>query len=89
MAKKKRSRSKQSVSSAKPRNYSEMYKDDNTVPQVQSSDSKSATASVTEKTSSDQVDWKGEYAYVFRDLRTLTIVSVVLFALIIGIGFIL
>lgn len=89
MAKKKRSRSKQSVSSAKPRNYSEMYKDDNTVPQVQSSDSESTAASPAEKKGSDQVDWKGEYAYVFRDLRVLTIVSVVLFALIIGVGFIL
>jgi len=89
MAKKKRSRSKQSVSSAKPRNYSAMYKGDNTVPQVKSEASESTPGAATEKTDSDQVDWKGEYAYVSRDLRMLTIVSVVLFAVIIGIGFIL
>lgn len=88
MAKKKRS-SKQSVSSAKPRNYSAMYKDDNTVPQTKRADDAQTDAPVTEKKGRDQVDWKNEYAYVFSDLRVLSVVSVVLFAVIIGIGFII
>ena len=35
------------------------------------------------------VDWRDEYTYVFRDLRTLGVVSVLLFAAIIGAGFFL
>ncbi len=38
---------------------------------------------------SSTVDWRGEYTYVFRDLRTLGVVSVLLFAAIIGVGFFL
>ncbi len=38
---------------------------------------------------STTVDWQGDYGYVFRDLLTLTIVSIVLFAAIIGAGFFL
>ena len=89
MAKKKRSSSKQSVSSAKPRNYSDMYKGDTTVPQPKDTGSARSQTQTVEKKGSDQVDWKNEYAYVFSDLRVLSIVSVVLFALIIGLGFIL
>lgn len=89
MAKKKQGSKKQSVSSAKPRSYSAMYKDDNTIPKTKSVDSAPAGASVTEKKGSDQVDWKNDYAYVFSDLRVLSIVSVVLFAIIIGLGFVI
>ncbi len=38
---------------------------------------------------SSAVDWRDEYTYVFRDLRTLGVVSVLLFAAIIGAGFFL
>jgi hypothetical protein len=39
--------------------------------------------------SSDEVDWKAEYGFVFKDLRHLLIISAALFAAIIVIGFFL
>lgn len=90
MATKKRniSTKKQSVSSARPRSYSELYKDDRTrAPQVYNTPTKTAVA-VHESTASTQtMNWREEYAHVVRDLRTLLIVSGVLFAIIIITGF--
>ena len=92
MAKKKnRSRSKKSVSSAKPRSYSQLYKNDHTIPAASSAatiavEKKPATP-VADVQTDDRSNWKNEYAYVVQDMRMLTIVSVVLFALIIVAGF--
>ena len=92
MAKKNRSRSKKSVSSAKPRSYSQLYKNDNTIPATANNtataaaEKKSATPTADVQTD-DRSNWKNEYAYVVQDMRMLTIVSVVLFALIIVAGF--
>lgn len=86
---------KKGASSANPRTYSTIYKSDNTVPEQKKGSTAKAAASTGTKTavvepkSSDQVNWQSEYAYVFGDLRLLAIVSVVLFALIIGAGFVL
>lgn len=89
MATKKRniSAKKQSVSSARPRSYSELYKDDKTrAPQVSNVSTKKVT--VVEPVASTQaLDWREEYAHVVRDLRALLIVSGVLFAIIIITGF--
>lgn len=91
MAKKNRSRSKKSVSSAKPRSYSQMYKNDKTVPSPVESKStttaKKAATPAPEAPTDDRSNWRNEYAYVIKDMRMLTIVSVVLFALIIVAGF--
>ena len=88
---KKNKRSKKQRSSANPRNYSAIYKDDRST--VPAETAVSDEAAVEAKPvpvggkGSDTVDWKGDYAYVVKDLRQLAIVSVVLFAVIIGIGF--
>ncbi len=82
---KKRTRSKSSISTARPRSYSELYQNDNTV-----SAPATPTASATQTTesrytsvkSAEAVDWKGQYAYVMSDLRLLLIVSVALVAII-------
>ncbi len=87
---KKRTRSKSSISTARPRSYSEMYKNDTTVP------AQAATTAAVAKTSearyapaksASEVDWKEEYRYVMSDLRMLLIVSVILIAIIILAGF--
>jgi hypothetical protein len=97
MAKKNRSRSKKSVSSAKPRSYSQLYKGDNTVPTTARDAAPSVAATAATKSASsdavsveqsdDRSNWRSEYAYVVKDMRMLTIVSAVLFALIIVAGF--
>ncbi len=81
---------KKKLSSANPRNYSELYKDDKSTV-AQSNTATDAVATESTKTvdsakGSDSVDWKHDYAYVVKDLRQLLIVSVVLFALVIGVG---
>ncbi len=90
MAKKNRSRSKKSISSTKPRSYSQLYKNDNTIPAVSSvatTTEKKVDTPTPEVQSDDRSNWKSEYAYVVRDMRMLTIVSVALFVLIIVAGF--
>ena len=89
---KKNKRSKKQRSSANPRNYSAIYKDDRS--NVPAETAVSDEAAVEAKPvvpvggkGSDTVDWKSDYAYVVKDLRQLAIVSIVLFAVIIGIGF--
>ena len=82
---KKRTRSKSSLSSARPRSYSDLYKNDNTV-----SVPTTATAAVSRTPepryaaakSTETVDLKSQYAYVINDLRLLLIVSAVLVGII-------
>lgn len=85
----KKNRKKQNLTNANPRNYSELYKDDKSTI-TQSTATKTSAKGSTSVTDSvkgtDSVDWKSEYTYVGKDLRQLLIVSVVLFALVIGIG---
>lgn len=90
MATKKRniSAKKQSISSASPRSYSELYKDDKTRgPQVTNAPSKKVTVTQEPATAVKTQDWRAEYAHVVRDLRTLLMVSGVLFGIIIITGF--
>ncbi len=85
----KKNRKKSNLTSANPRNYSELYKDDKTVvtktPTAVEGSATSAATSDSDK-KSDNIDWKHDYAYVVKDLRQLLIVSAILFALVIGIG---
>ena len=86
MATKKRniSAKKQSISSASPRSYSELYKGDKTrAPQVYNAPTKTAVAAHELASASKTLDWREEYVHVVRDLRTLLLVSGVLFASII------
>ena len=86
MATKKRniSAKKQSISGASPRSYSELYKGDKTrAPQVTNAPSKKVTVTQESVAAAKTLDWREEYAHVVRDLRTLLLVSGVLFAIII------
>lgn len=84
-----------SVLRANPRNYSNLIKESagSTIPVTPQATGRSASSRQAQATmarvESAAVDWKGEYAYVLKDLRWLLGVSVVLFALIIGAGFVM
>lgn len=90
MATKKRniSAKKQGISSAQPRSYSELYKDDKsrTAP-TYSTPAKKAVAVQEVAAPTPVLNWRDEYGHVIRDVRTLLLVSGVLFAIIILIGF--
>ena len=84
-------------SGGRPRSYSEVYKNSDATPSSGGGAAPTASASEANKESSaaggakgsDLVDWQGEYGYVVKDLRTLFIVSGVLFAVIIGVGLVI
>lgn len=83
--KKKRTTKRQSISSGNPRSYGEMYKGDTVrQPQAPTPAKVSAPAATVAK---ENVDLRTEYDYVLRDLQTLLLVSGVLFAVIIVVGF--
>lgn len=76
------------MSSARPRSYSELYKDDKTkTTQTYTAPTKKAAVVQEVATSATALNWREEYAHVIRDVRTLLLVSAVLFAIIIIIGF--
>lgn len=80
----KRNRERRSISSARPRNYSDFYKNDQsgaTQPVAPGSNNPTPVASMTAR-GSNTVDWTKDYGYVAHDLRKLLLVSGVLFALI-------
>lgn len=84
--KKKTNISKKSVSSARPRSYSELYKNDkSSASQVYSAPAQNA-ASREVAAPAQAVNWREEYAHVVRDLRMLLIVSAALFGIIIITG---
>jgi hypothetical protein len=77
-------------SAANPSNYSQIYK------QSEQNALQSAAPAVSTETkpigaqrTSEEVDWRTEYSFVFKDLRQLLIISAALFALIVVIGFFL
>lgn len=77
-------------SAGNPSNYSQLYKQsEQNVLQGTAAAPQAAAQSVVAQRTSEQVDWKTEYGYVFKDLRYLGIVSGVLFAAIVVIGFFL
>jgi hypothetical protein len=82
---KRRSRQGKSISTVRPRNYSDLYKNDNSIAAPVGLNT-SPTSPVTSKTTT--VDWSAEYGYVAKDLRQLLTVSAILFVLIIVASFI-
>lgn len=46
-----------------------------------------AAAAPSQARAANEIDWQEEYAYVFRDLRHLTVISVAIFALLLIIGY--
>lgn len=77
-------------SAANPSNYSQLYKqsEQNILQSAAAAPAATTQAAAAPRTS-EQVDWKTEYGYVFKDLRYLLIVSAILFAAIVVIGFFL
>ena len=77
-------------SAANPSNYSQLYKqsEQNVIQSTAAAPAVVAQPVAAPRTS-DQVDWKTEYGYVFKDLRYLGIVSGILFVAIIALGFFL
>ena len=86
MATKRRSTRNRKTSRARPRSYSELYKDDNSGVVKAPASSANPSQSAESGKSSVAVDWATEYAPVFGDLRTLVLVSAVIFVLMIGVG---
>jgi hypothetical protein len=92
---KKRVRSKKSASSARPRSYSELYKEQANATVVPTpapkapASAKSKVAPAATLRGSDTVAWEQEYQTVFKDLRHLLVVSASLFALMVILGFLL
>jgi hypothetical protein len=80
----KRSRSRRSTSTARPRSYSELYKREQATSNVTPAP---AEGVVVAPRVTHTIDWQREYADVGRDLRKLLIVSATLFALIVIAGF--
>ena len=85
-----------SVSSVRPRSYSDMFKDQadkNTLPAAEIKGSTSSRTSTRSNTAvlkgSESVAWESEYSYVLNDLRWLLILSVFLLSLIVIAGFFL
>lgn len=78
-------------SAANPSNYSQIYKqsEQNLLQSVAPAVDTLETKPVGVQRSSEEVDWKTEYSFVFKDLRHLLIISAALFAVIIAIGFFL
>jgi len=81
----------QSLSKSRPRSYGEMYKNETTIQQPMVTSTSKASSATTKAGSAATVteaqDWRVEYSHVMRDLRTLLVVSAVLFAVILVSGF--
>ncbi len=77
-------------SAGNPSNYSQLYKqsEQNVLQSTVAAPATVVQPAVAPRTS-EQIDWKAEYGYVFKDLRYLGIVSGILFATIVVIGFFL
>ncbi len=76
-------------SAANPSNYSQLYKQSEQNVRQSTAVTAAAVQPAAAPRTSEQVDWKTEYGYVFQDLRYLLIVSAILFAAIIVLGFFL
>lgn len=80
----KRTRERRSISTGRPRNYSDLYKNDHSGVAVVSRPSPNVTVAPREAAT---IDWSKEYSYITEDFRRLLIVSAILFGLIIAAGF--
>ncbi|RLT41236.1 MAG: hypothetical protein DWI57_07270 [Chloroflexi bacterium] len=82
------------MSKAQPRSYSELYGNRETPissaqTQAPATPFGRKTDEVAPQRGSDSVDWKGEYSQVFGDVRQLLVISALLFALMIVLGYLL
>lgn len=92
MAKQTKGRRPAGMSKAQPRSYSELYgnRDVSAVaPTATPARRQTQTEEVPVQRGFDSVDWKKEYSQVFGDLRQLLVISVLLFGLMIVLGFVI
>ena len=80
-----RRRKPNSAAGGNPNSYKHLYQGG--ASQAQPDVDEVASSAATLGKGSDSVDWKSDYGYVIRDLRTLFIVSILIFAVMIGAGF--
>lgn len=92
-----RRKRRKGAAAGRPANYSQLYKGDNEITvdiDDESADGSELSSSAgaanvggrASGKSSDSIDWQGEYRYVLRDLRTVLVVSLLIFAVMIGVG---
>lgn len=84
---KKRTSKRQSISSGRPRSYGDMYKNETTRQPTTNTAVTASRSTATAAQAAENIDWRTEYSHVIRDLKTLLLVSAVLFAVIIVAGF--
>ena len=94
MTKQTKSRRAPGMSKAQPRSYSELYGNRETP--MSSNPAQSTAVSARRKVEevapprgSDSVNWKSEYSQVFGDIRQLLVISALLFALMIVLGYVM
>ncbi|MEM7126960.1 MAG: hypothetical protein AAF702_11570 [Chloroflexota bacterium] len=87
-SKNRKTKRSRSAISGNPNSYKHLYKNSNqqVVPSEEVAD---ISVGVTTGKGSETVDWSSEYSYVFKDLRTLLIVSFAIFVAMIGSQFFL
>lgn len=84
-----RQKRRKGSAAGRPANYSQLYKDENKLAAADGG-SDSADGDVTlGRKGSESVDWQGEYHHVLRDLRLLLLISLVIFVVMIGGGYLL
>ena len=93
MAQPTKNRRQAGLSKAQPRSYSELYGTRaagvDTPVSAAPARQKSRGEEMIPQRGSDTVDWKNEYGQVFGDVRQLLVISALLFALMIVLGFVL
>lgn len=86
----KRTRERRSISTGRPRNYSDLYKNDHSgVTLTNAALGGTTTSGATLPAKETVIDWSKEYAHITEDFRRLLIVSAILFGLIIAAGFVI
>lgn len=91
-----RRKRRKGAAAGRPASYSQLYKDDNSI-KIDLDDTGDESVAggkaggansggATSGKGSDSIDWQGEYRYVLRDLRTVLLVSVLIFAVMISVG---
>lgn len=91
-----REKRRKGLAAGRPASYSQLYKDGGRVGSSDGDESGiadgndgSAGVGTLSRKGSDSIDWQGEYHYVLRDLRTLLLISALIFAVMIGAGYLL
>lgn len=82
---KRKQRKSRSVLAGKPSSYKHLYQSgaNQTLPDT----AETVVSNPSSEKGSETVDWRSEYSYVIKDLRTLFVISLIIFVAMIGSGF--